>query len=78
MSKSTEQMREWSGEFGKNYTERNALSLDEMEILYKKNYGFSRTELNKNFLNQLNHSSRILEVGSNIGTCSIKRCDLPE
>lgn len=67
MSKSTEQMREWGGEFGKNYTERNALSLDEMEILYKKNYGFSRTELNEIFLNQLNHSSRILEVGSNIG-----------
>jgi len=67
MSESTEQMREWGGEFGKNYTDRNALSLDEMEALYKKNYGFTRTELNEKFLNHLDRSTRILEVGSNIG-----------
>ncbi|NYT10686.1 MAG: methyltransferase domain-containing protein [Methanosarcinales archaeon] len=67
MSESTEQMREWGGEFGKNYTDRNALSLDEMEALYKKNYGFTRTELNEKFLNHLDRSACILEVGSNIG-----------
>ena len=67
MSESTEQMREWGGEFGKNYTDRNALTLDEMEALYKKNCGFTRTELNEKFLNHLDRSTRILEVGSNIG-----------
>lgn len=67
MSKSTEQMQEWLGEFGKEYTERNALSLDEMEALYSKNYGISRTELNELFLKDMDRSVRILEVGSNIG-----------
>ena len=67
MSDTTKQMREWSGTFGREYTDRNALSLDEMEALYKKNYGFTRTELNEKFLNHLDRSTRILEVGSNIG-----------
>jgi len=67
MSKSTEQMQQWLGEFGKEYTERNALSLDEMEALYRKNYGISRTELNELFLKDMDRSVRILEVGSNIG-----------
>ncbi len=67
MSKSTEQMQHWLGEFGKEYTERNALSLDDMEALYRKNYGISRTELNELFLKDMDRSVRILEVGSNIG-----------
>jgi len=67
MSDTTKQMREWSGTFGREYTDRNALSLDEMEALYKENYGFNRTELNEKFLNHLDRSARILEVGSNIG-----------
>jgi len=28
----TKQMEEWAGQFGKEYTDRNALSLDEMEL----------------------------------------------
>lgn len=67
MSKSTEQMQEWLGEFGNEYTERNAISLGEMEALYRKNYGISRTELNELFLKDMDRSVRILEVGSNIG-----------
>ena len=63
----TEQIKEWSGAFGKDYTDRNALSLEEMEDLYRKNYGLSRTELNQRFLDGIDRSARILEVGSNIG-----------
>jgi len=63
----TEQMKEWSGAFGKDYTDRNALSLEEMEDLYRKNYGLSRTELNQRFLDGIDRGARILEVGSNIG-----------
>jgi len=58
---------EWVGDFGKEYTDRNFMSLDEMEDLYRKNYGFTRTELNNKFLGELDHSALILEVGSNIG-----------
>lgn len=34
MSTFTKQMKVWQGEFGKDYTDRNALSLEEMESLY--------------------------------------------
>jgi len=63
----TEQMKKWTGDFGKEYTDRNALSLDEMEALYQRNYGVTKTELNTLFLQNLDRSIRILEVGSNIG-----------
>jgi pseudaminic acid biosynthesis-associated methylase len=67
MTKITEQMEKWAGQFGKEYTDRNALSLEEMEALYKRNYGVTRTELNERFLQGLDRSIRILEVGSNVG-----------
>jgi pseudaminic acid biosynthesis-associated methylase len=67
MPKTTEQMAEWQGVFGKEYTDRNALTLDEMEDLYRKNYGVTRTDLNKRFLEGMDYSIRILEVGCNIG-----------
>jgi pseudaminic acid biosynthesis-associated methylase len=67
MPKITEQMEKWAGEFGREYTNRNALSLEEMEGLYKKNYGVTRVELNERFLEGIDRTIRILEVGSNIG-----------
>lgn len=67
MSKITKQMEKWAGEFGKEYTDRNALTLEEMERLYQKNYGVTRTEMNLEFIGDLGRSIRILEVGSNIG-----------
>lgn len=63
----TEQLKKWTGKFGKEYTDRNLVSLIEFEKLYKKNYGITRTELNKLFLGSMDRSIRILEVGANIG-----------
>lgn len=60
-------MKKWKTEFGKKYTDRNALTLEEMDKLYKKNYGITRTKLNNEFLGELDRSVRILEIGSNIG-----------
>lgn len=57
----------WSGDFGKEYTERNALSFDEMETMYQKNYGVTRTKMNTEFLKTLPRDIRILEVGANVG-----------
>jgi len=51
--KMTEQMKEWSGKFGKEYTDRNLMPLDELDQLYINNFGISRTELNKEFLDDL-------------------------
>ncbi|MDY7080714.1 MAG: hypothetical protein SXV54_27855 [Chloroflexota bacterium] len=67
MSRITEQMEKWTGQFGEEYTNRNTLSPEEMEALYKRNYGQTRTELNERFLEGIDRSIRILEVGSNVG-----------
>lgn len=64
----TEQMDKWAGDFGKDYTDRNALSVAETDELYTKNYGQTRTEINERSLAGVSRSSRVLEVGANIGT----------
>ena len=67
MSKITEQMKEWREDFGKEYTDRNALTLGEMNKLYRKNYGITRIELNNLFIGELDRTIKVLEIGSNIG-----------
>lgn len=67
MSKFTKQMEKWKGKFGKEYTDRNALLLEEMELLYKRKFGITRTQINLRFLGELDQSILILEVDSNIG-----------
>ena len=67
MQKISKQITKWKDKFGKEYTNRNALTLDELERMYENNYGLSRTELNNIFIGKLDHSIKILEVGSNIG-----------
>lgn len=67
MSNKTSQMEKWIGEFGKQYTDRNAFSLEELDLLYEKRYGITRMEMNVEFIGDLSRSIRILEVGSNIG-----------
>jgi pseudaminic acid biosynthesis-associated methylase len=64
---STFQVAKWTGEFGREYTDRNALSTEELDKSYGTRYGVTRTELNLRFLGGLDRSIRILEVGSNIG-----------
>jgi len=68
MGKFTDQMQQWSSEFGKEYTERNPHTLEAMDEFYKKQFGLTRTELNLTFLGNFNRSIKILEVGSNVGT----------
>jgi len=67
MQKTGKQITKWKDEFGKEYTDRNALTLDELELMYENNFGLNRTKLNNIFIGKLDHSIRILEVGSNIG-----------
>lgn len=67
MAKFTKQMLHWSGSFGAEYTKRNAMTLDQMEQLWVRNYGFTRSSVNLRFLDGLDKSMRILEVGANIG-----------
>jgi len=67
MQKISKQITKWKDKFGKEYTNRNALTLDELERMYENNYGLNRTELNNIFIGKFNRSIKILEVGSNIG-----------
>lgn len=60
-------MAKWSGAFGRDYTDRNALAPEEMEALYVSKYGVNRTNMNGRFIGELDRSKRILEVGSNVG-----------
>jgi pseudaminic acid biosynthesis-associated methylase len=63
----TEQVRTWSGDFGREYTDRNIYTPAELDELYRRNYGVSRTELNRSLLQEVPRDARILEVGCNIG-----------
>ena len=63
----TFQLQTWEGEFGKEYTDRNTLVPEQLDKLYKSNYGVTGTELNQAFLGDLERSVKILEVGSNVG-----------
>ena len=68
MSEPTTQMNTWSGDFGRDYTDRNAQSVASLDASCQHEYGVTRTELNKDFVGGLDRSFRILEVGSNVGS----------
>lgn len=68
MKNQTDQTQQWLSEFGKEYTDRNPHTIEVMDGLYKKQFGLTRTELNGMFLNNLDRSIKILEVGSNVGS----------
>lgn len=63
----TPQLDAWSGEFGREYTLRNCSTPEQVDALWQTNYGITRTELNRRFLNDVAADARILEVGCNIG-----------
>lgn len=66
MTKNTFQEDTWRSDFGKEYTDRNTFTPEEVDALYIENYGVSRTQLNNEFLDNL-ELNRILEVGCNVG-----------
>ncbi|MBU2541483.1 MAG: methyltransferase domain-containing protein [Candidatus Omnitrophica bacterium] len=66
MVKRSKQLKEWTGKFGKAYTDRNYNSLADLDKLYKSLFGITRTSLNRLFLNKIDRNARILEVGCNI------------
>ena len=66
-AQATQQLGAWCGEFGREYTLRSCLTPQEVDALWKKNYGSTRTELNRCFLKNVPPDTRILEVGCNIG-----------
>ena len=63
----TDQMKVWKGEFGAIYTDRNKYQNESMDELYMKDFGITRTEMNRRFLGKLDRSMKILEIGPNSG-----------
>jgi pseudaminic acid biosynthesis-associated methylase len=63
----TAQLEHWRSDFGRAYTDRNSLPPDALDVLYRKNYGIGRRELNQCFLGNIPRDARILEVGCNEG-----------
>ncbi|MEO5883663.1 MAG: pseudaminic acid biosynthesis-associated methylase [Caldimonas sp.] len=63
----TQQEDFWSGEFGKEYTDRNSRPIAEWNDFYRGQYGRTKLEMNAEFLDGLPRDARILEVGCNTG-----------
>jgi pseudaminic acid biosynthesis-associated methylase len=67
MSLETNQVKFWSGDFGKEYTDRNPNNVNQMDELYIETFGVNRQQMNVEFLNSIPKNARILEVGCNVG-----------
>jgi pseudaminic acid biosynthesis-associated methylase len=64
----TRQIEVWSGEFGREYTERNSFATaDEYSDIYLRRYGHSQDDMNRDWLKAIPYDARILEVGANVG-----------
>jgi len=67
-AQATPQLGAWCGEFGHEYTVRSCLTPEQVDALWERNYGVTRTELNRRFLGSIPADARILELGCNIGS----------
>ena len=65
--KLTQQEDFWSGDFGREYTDRNSRHLTEWNAFYEATWGRTKLAMNAEFLGPLNRDARILEVGCNTG-----------
>jgi pseudaminic acid biosynthesis-associated methylase len=63
----SKQLESWVGEFGREYTDRNSLTLAELDERFLEDFGISAHDLFSEMLNGLRISSA-LEVGCNIGS----------
>ena len=63
----TKQIDFWTGDFGKEYTDRSSHSAEEWDKFYIDTWGKTKIEMNQNFLGSLPKDIKILEVGCNTG-----------
>ena len=63
----TKQAEFWSGDFGKEYTDRNTFSSEEWDAFYSKTWGKTKIEMNEKFIGHLPKDIKFLEVGCNKG-----------
>lgn len=58
---------QWAGQFGREYTNRNPATADDLDRLYQTKYGRTRSEMNAAMLQDVPRSAAILEIGCNRG-----------
>jgi pseudaminic acid biosynthesis-associated methylase len=63
----TKQQDFWSGEFGKEYTDRNDFNDNSWDEFYLNYWGVSKIQMNEEALTGVSKEAKILEVGCNIG-----------
>ena len=63
----TQQIEFWSGDFGRDYTDRNTTDHTAWNRQYLEKYGVSKLNMNDEFLRDLPKNLRVLEVGCNTG-----------
>lgn len=63
----THQRRTWEEEFGEGYLERNVYNPSELNRFYQNRFGYTKDQLNDEFLKDIPKDAKILEVGTNIG-----------
>jgi pseudaminic acid biosynthesis-associated methylase len=57
----------WKNDFGQNYTDRNDYTPEQLDSVYLESMGIKRSDLNDDFLSNVDKEAKILEVGCNIG-----------
>ncbi len=63
-----EQLRTWTTDFGREYTDRNTLSVDEMDAAFGRQFGIRKSEIFRDLVGPSRlPTGRALEVGCNIG-----------
>ncbi len=65
---STDQLQAWTTGFGREYTDRNTLSVDEMDAAFEAQFGIRKSDIFRDLVGPDRlPSGRVLEVGCNIG-----------
>ena len=68
MTTPTQQLSTWTSEFGREYTDRNTLSLDEMDAAFEEQFGIAKSRIYRELVGpERLPTGRVLEVGCNIG-----------
>jgi pseudaminic acid biosynthesis-associated methylase len=63
----TAQTAVWQGDFGRAYTDRNTFDIEALDELCRRNYGISKSEINRISLQGIACDASFLEVGCNAG-----------
>lgn len=66
-SAETAQTKIWNADFGREYTDRNTLDVEDLDSLYRRYFGIARTAINQDFLRTIPKDATFLEVGCNAG-----------